>query len=99
VAGRPRTSLLGAEARLLSGEVAGLLREALDTLPPRHRDVIVLRDVQGFSSEEVAEQLGLAPGNDRVLLLRARVKVRQCLEDYYLGRSPAAAGSALRSAS
>jgi RNA polymerase sigma-70 factor, ECF subfamily len=87
----------GPEAQALSSEVAGLLREAFDALPPRQREVIVLRDVQGFSSEEVAEQLGLAPGNVRVLLHRARVKVRQCLEEYYLGQSPVRAGSDLGS--
>lgn len=83
----------GPEARLLSGEVVALLREALETLPPRQREVLVLRDVQGYSADEVAEQLGLATGNVRVLLHRARTKVRERLEAYHLGLPPAAAGA------
>jgi RNA polymerase sigma-70 factor, ECF subfamily len=83
----------GPEAQVLSGEVVVLLRAALDTLPPRQREVIVLRDVQDLSSEEVAERLGLTTGNVRVLLHRARTKVRERLEDYYLGRPPAAVGA------
>jgi RNA polymerase sigma-70 factor, ECF subfamily len=75
----------GPEAQILSAEVADLLRTAIATLPPRQREVLTLRDVHGFSSEEVAEQLGLATGNVRVLLHRARVKVREHLEEYYHG--------------
>lgn len=82
----------GPEAQVLSAEVAALLRDALAALPPRQREVIALRDVQGFSSEEVAELLGLSTGNVRVLLHRARTKVRERLEDYHLGRATGEAG-------
>lgn len=82
----------GPEAQVLSAEVIELLREALETLPPRQREVLVLRDVQGYTADEVADQLGLATGNVRVLLHRARAKVRQQLEEYHLGRPPVIAG-------
>jgi RNA polymerase sigma-70 factor (ECF subfamily) len=46
--------------------------------------VITLRDVQGLSSDEVCELLDLTPGNQRVILHRARAKVRAALEDYFV---------------
>lgn len=64
-------------------EVRLLLESALQTLPPRQRDVLVLHDVQGLDAAEVCEVLGLTPQNQRVLLHRARAKVRALLEDYY----------------
>ena len=51
-------------------------------LPPRQRDVIVLRDLQGYSAEEARNALGLSETNQRVLLHRARSKVRSALEEY-----------------
>ena len=70
------------ESALLSGEVRTRLRAALDTLPPRQRTVVHLRDVQGFDADEVCALLGIEPGNQRVLLHRGRAKLRQVLEDY-----------------
>jgi RNA polymerase sigma-70 factor, ECF subfamily len=54
----------------------------LATLAPNQRLVITLRDIQGFSSEETCELLGVSEANQRVLLHRARGKVRSALEDY-----------------
>ena len=70
------------EQRLLSGETRGLIEDAIETLAPAQREVITLRDVQGWGSEEVCELLEISEGNQRVLLHRARSKVRQALEDY-----------------
>jgi RNA polymerase sigma-70 factor (ECF subfamily) len=70
------------QERLLSKEVRQVVQEAVDQLPPAQREVIVLRDVQGWSSDEVCEQLDLTPGNQRVLLHRARARVRRRLEEY-----------------
>jgi RNA polymerase sigma-70 factor (ECF subfamily) len=70
------------EARLLSSETGSYIRQAVDRLPPSQRAVIILRDVQGFESEEVCELLGLTATNQRVLLHRARSKVRRALEPY-----------------
>jgi RNA polymerase sigma-70 factor (ECF subfamily) len=70
--------LLGREAQEL---IAGVIAE----LPERQRRVIELRDVEGFSSEEVCELLGVSEGNQRVLLHRARARVRNALESYVDG--------------
>jgi RNA polymerase sigma-70 factor (ECF subfamily) len=70
------------QERLLSEEVRQVVQEAVDELPPAQREVIVLRDVQGWSGDEVCEQLHLTPGNQRVLLHRARARVRRRLEEY-----------------
>ena len=56
------------------------MRIAIETLPDRQRQVIVLRDVEGWSSEEVRVSLDLTEANQRVLLHRARSKVRAALE-------------------
>jgi hypothetical protein len=47
------------------------------------RTVIALRDVEGWSSEEVCEALDVSAGNQRILLHRARSRVRTAIEDYY----------------
>jgi RNA polymerase sigma-70 factor, ECF subfamily len=70
------------EEQLLAGETLALVREAIAALPPRQQEVILLRDVAGWEPEEVADALALTPGNQRVLLHRARSKVRSRLEDY-----------------
>jgi RNA polymerase sigma-70 factor, ECF subfamily len=68
------------EERLLATETLACVSRAIESLPPRQRDVIVLRDVEGWSSEEVREALVLTEANQRVLLHRARAKVRAVLE-------------------
>jgi RNA polymerase sigma-70 factor (ECF subfamily) len=70
------------ESRLLSGEVRARIDEAISHLPPAQRAVITLRDVQGFGSDEVCNVLDISETNQRVLLHRARSKVRAALEDY-----------------
>ena len=70
------------EDRLLAGETMGLLERAIAQLPPAQRQVITLRDVEGWSSGEVRSLLDLSDGNQRLLLHRARSKVRQALESY-----------------
>jgi RNA polymerase sigma-70 factor, ECF subfamily len=70
------------EERLLSRETAERIEAAIQALPPAQRAVITLRDVEGWTPEEVCDQLGVSDGNQRVLLHRARGKVRQALESY-----------------
>jgi RNA polymerase sigma-70 factor (ECF subfamily) len=70
------------EERLLASETRALIAAAIDALPPTQAAVIRLRDVDGWSSEEVRNALDLTEVNQRVLLHRARAKVRQALEDY-----------------
>jgi RNA polymerase sigma-70 factor, ECF subfamily len=75
----------GPEARALSTESLKLAREAIDTLPPSQSAVIVLRDLQGWPAEEVSAVLRLSRGNQRVLLHRARSRVRSTLDGYLSG--------------
>jgi RNA polymerase sigma-70 factor (ECF subfamily) len=70
------------DERLLSQETLGRVAAAIEALPPAQREVIRLRDVEGWDSDEVCELLGLSQGNQRVLLHRARSKVRGALESY-----------------
>jgi RNA polymerase sigma-70 factor (ECF subfamily) len=73
--GLPEATLLGAETR-------SVIDAAIEQLPPTQREVIRLRDVEGFSSGEVRLLLELSETNQRVLLHRARSKVRAALERY-----------------
>jgi RNA polymerase sigma-70 factor, ECF subfamily len=70
------------EERLLAGETLDQVRAAIAKLPPRQQEVIVLRDVEGWSAEDVCEALELSSANQRVLLHRARSRVRATLEPY-----------------
>jgi RNA polymerase sigma-70 factor (ECF subfamily) len=68
------------EEQLANAQTTALIRKAIDDLPASQREVITLRDVQQWDSDEVCEALGLSAGNQRVLLHRARSKVRAVLE-------------------
>jgi RNA polymerase sigma-70 factor (ECF subfamily) len=70
------------EANLLSHETLARVGEAISALPPNQREVIRLRDVLGWSSSEVCNALEISETNQRVLLHRARAKVRRALEGY-----------------
>jgi RNA polymerase sigma-70 factor (ECF subfamily) len=68
------------EEELLQGETRAEILSAIEELPEQQRAVITLRDVEGFPPAEVAELLGISDGNQRVLLHRARSKVRAAIE-------------------
>jgi RNA polymerase sigma-70 factor, ECF subfamily len=70
------------EDRLQSKETLRRIRTAIDALPANYREVITLRDIEGWSSLEVCNALGLTETNQRVLLHRARSRVRRALERY-----------------
>jgi RNA polymerase sigma-70 factor (ECF subfamily) len=70
------------EDRLLGAETLRVAREAIDALPPMQAEVIRLRDVRGWSTDEVRNALDLTETNQRVLLHRARTKVRRALDGY-----------------
>lgn len=70
------------EERLLASETRSVIANAIEALPASQRAVISLRDVEGWSSDEVRNALDLSEVNQRVLLHRARSKVRQALEEY-----------------
>lgn len=68
--------------RLLERETLDVIAMAIEKLPDAQREVIRLRDMAGWSAEEVAGALEISDGNQRVLLHRARSKVRAALESY-----------------
>jgi RNA polymerase sigma-70 factor (ECF subfamily) len=70
------------EDRLLSKETLAVIDRAIEELPPAQRAVITMRDTEGLSSDEVCNVLDLTETNQRVLLHRARTKVRRALERY-----------------
>jgi len=70
------------EERLLAGEARALILDAIEQLPANQRAVITLRDIEGFDADDVCNVLELSDTNQRVLLHRARSKVRRALEQY-----------------
>ncbi len=68
------------EARALSGATFEFVDETMRTLPENQRRVMVLRDIEGWSSQDVCDLLDLSEVNQRVLLHRARSRVRAALE-------------------
>lgn len=70
------------EAQAGAAEVRRVVRTAIEALPAAQREVITARDVLGMDGPETAEALGLTLGNQRVLLHRARSRVRTALERY-----------------
>jgi RNA polymerase sigma-70 factor (ECF subfamily) len=73
------------ESRLLEQETLDLVAREIAELPEGQRAVITLRDVIGCGAQEVSETLGISQGNQRVLLHRARVRVRAQLERHLDG--------------
>jgi RNA polymerase sigma-70 factor (ECF subfamily) len=73
------------ERRLLAQEARQHLLSAIEELPEHQRLVLILRDVEGCSTEEVCNALGFQVTNVRVLLHRARAKVRAATEPYLKG--------------
>jgi len=71
------------EERLLSQETRLCLERAIEALPPNQREIIILRDIEGWTSDEICSTLSISEGNQRVLLHRARLKVRSALEKYF----------------
>jgi RNA polymerase sigma-70 factor (ECF subfamily) len=70
------------EDRLLAHETREVIGRTLERLPPMQAEVIRLRDVQGWTAEEVRAALDISEINQRVLLHRARSKVRRSIDDY-----------------
>ena len=76
------------EERLLAAETRDVIAAAIEQLPASQRAVISLRDVEGWSSDEVRNALDISEVNQRVLLHRARSRVRRALEEYIAPPSP-----------
>jgi RNA polymerase sigma-70 factor (ECF subfamily) len=76
------------EEHLLAAETRDVIAAAIEQLPASQRAVISLRDVEGWSSEEVRNALDISEVNQRVLLHRARSRVRRALEEYIAPTGP-----------
>ena len=76
------------EESLLTGEARTLILQTIEKLAPAQREVITLRDIEGWSSQEVCNALEISETNQRVLLHRARSKVRAALERYFDATAP-----------
>lgn len=66
--------------RLEAATWAPILKSGLGDLPPRQREVVVLRDIDGLSSDDACAVLGISAGNQRILLHRGRTRLREILE-------------------
>lgn len=69
------------DERLAAEQLSGVLRAELERLPEAQRAVVLLRDVEGLSGPEASAVLDISQGNQRVLLHRARSRLRQAVED------------------
>jgi len=79
---RPPAAWQSPEEQLGMEQTRQVLIQAIKALPPRQREVIALRDLSGWPAVEVCNVLGISETNQRVLLHRARSKVREALEDH-----------------
>jgi RNA polymerase sigma-70 factor (ECF subfamily) len=70
------------EDQVLADETRAVIAKAIDELPGLQRAVVSMRDIEGWSSEEVQEALDISAANQRVLLHRGRQRVRAALEAY-----------------
>jgi RNA polymerase sigma-70 factor (ECF subfamily) len=70
------------ESKLLDRETIDQVKGAIEALPAKQREVVILRDVAGFDSDEVCGLLSISPANQRVRLHRGRASVRKALEEY-----------------
>lgn len=78
-------------ATVRRNEIASRVAEALDALPPYHRGVIVMRELEGLSYEEMAQVMGVSKGTIMSRLFHARQKLQRALRDCYeeqVGRTP-----------
>jgi RNA polymerase sigma-70 factor, ECF subfamily len=81
-ASRPASWSSLPESTVLGNETLQRVKEAIDVLPAKQRDVITLRDVAGLTADEVCGLLSISAENQRVRLHRARASVRKMLEEY-----------------
>ena len=79
----PRPWNADPETQLLTTETMAVVDAAIDSLPEAQRLVLTMRDVNGWTAEEVCNALAISETNQRVLLHRARSRVRGVLENHY----------------
>lgn len=69
--------------RLLNQELSDTIKQAITSLPEKYRVVVVLRDLEGFSTAETAQILNVTPANVKVRLHRARLFLREKMKAYF----------------
>ena len=69
--------------KLLNEELSSVINKTIISIPKKYRVVIVLRDIEGFSTAETAQILNLSPSNVKVILHRARLYLRDKLKGYF----------------
>ncbi len=69
--------------KMLTAEMRQVMEQAIDHLPEKYRVVFVLRDLEDMSTEATSEILGLTPANVKIRLMRARLFLRERLDDYF----------------
>jgi RNA polymerase sigma-70 factor, ECF subfamily len=79
----PERWLETAEGRVEAGKLVDRIRARIDELPARQRQVVILRDIEEMSSQEVCAVLAISDANQRVLLHRGRSRLRQLFEDEF----------------
>jgi RNA polymerase sigma-70 factor, ECF subfamily len=79
----PELWLENLDDQAMHAKMVACVRSAIGALPPRQREVVTLRDVEGLDSEEVCGVLDISHANQRVLLHRGRSKLRQVLESEF----------------
>jgi RNA polymerase sigma-70 factor, ECF subfamily len=78
----PRRWDVQPEGRLLAAETLAVIEREIEKLPPNQAIVVTMRDVEGFDAEDVRNALEISETNQRVLLHRARSRLRRALEEY-----------------
>jgi RNA polymerase sigma-70 factor (ECF subfamily) len=71
------------ESRLFAGVTLAIVQQAIDSLPPGQQMVVTMRDIEGWTAPEVCNALDISETNQRVLLHRARAKLRSALEHHF----------------
>lgn len=72
------------DALLEQKQLRGILEQCVTKLPERFRNIFLLRELEGLSRDEIAEQLRLSASNIGVILHRARLALRDCLQVHWL---------------
>ena len=80
---RPPVEWSSPEERIASDAARDVMLKAIAALPTRQQEVLTLRDILGYSAEEARNALDVEETNQRVLLHRARSKVRAALEEHF----------------
>jgi RNA polymerase sigma-70 factor (ECF subfamily) len=76
------------EDQIVSAETRALIEATIAALPARQQQVIRLRDIEGWDPLEVCQALEISDGNQRILLHRARARVRSVLETHFADTTP-----------